>query len=120
MLNRPYFPPEVISSITSTKLRKIIFPASHKGESIIFAHGTEAETWADKQLCDLADRLRMMGCRHTLEVEVRFMKNGGVQGGYHFAKVLPKFREKGVVSIVDFANGRRLLHSSTRNRVTVK
>ena len=61
----------------------------------------KAWTSIDEQLCGLVDRLNAMGYLHTLEAEVRLT----VIGGYHtvehdFAKLLPKFREKGVVTII--------------------
>jgi len=63
----------------------------------------------DKELCGLVDRLYGMGYCHTLEVELRLGKLGQVQnfrgddpGGYDFTKFLPRFREKGVVTIADY------------------
>ena len=76
------------------------------------------EAWAliDRDLCGLVDRLHRVGYRHTLEVELRLMKIGSEPGEYDFTKVLPDFREKGAVTIIDGAGGDQLLHSSTHNR----
>ena len=74
--------------------------------------------WAlvDKQLCGLVDRLRVAGYRHTLEVELRLFHAMDDPGTYPFAIFLPKFREKGVVTITDTVHGARLLHSSAHTR----
>ena len=93
---RPHFTHAVIlSSITSTELRKVIFAATHM-DGWAFAQETEAWTLVDKQLCGLVDRLRAMGYRHTLEVELRLGRSPGKDG---FTKFLPEFKEKGVVII---------------------
>lgn len=49
-----------------------------------------------------------MGCRHTLEVELRIGRFGGLEydvrddlGKYDFTKFFPEFRERGVVTIAD-------------------
>ena len=78
----------------------------------------QAEEWAfiDEQLCGLVNRLRAMGYRRTLEVELRLMKVEDGAGGYDFTLFLPKFREKGVVTIVDVARGNQVLHSSIHER----
>ena len=74
-------------------------------------------TLVDEQLCGLVGRLCTMGYHHTLEVEVRLARIEGDLGKYDFTKILPGFREKGTVTIVDTAHGnRRLHHSSARNR----
>ena len=63
----------------------------------------------DKQMCELVDRLRGMGYRHTLETELRLAKFGG---GYGFTTFLPEFREKGIMTIT---KGERPVLYSTRN-----
>jgi len=63
----------------------------------------------DNELCWLVDRLRGMGYYHTIEVELRLGKlgqsdiyHGDDPGGYDFTQFLPRFREKGVVTILDY------------------
>ena len=106
------------SSIT-TELRKVSFPAWYSDTAKILAE--QKGDWAliDKQLCGLVDRLRAAGYCHTLEAKLRLMGIGDDPGRYDpgehdFAKFLPKFREKGVVTVVDTDHGDRLLHSSIR------
>ena len=69
----------------------------------------------DKQLYVLIDRLRATGYRPTLEVELRLLEIGNELRDYGFTKFLPEFKEKGVLTIIDAADG-GLLHSSTHNR----
>ena len=101
----------LLSSITSTELQKIIFQVSHIDYRQRF--GTKLEGWVpiDEQLCQVVDQLRTKGYNRTLVVELRLGKVGSDIEKYCFAKFLPKFREKGVVTIV--ANGDQILHSST-------
>ena len=73
----------------------------------------ELGTPVDDQLCELVDRLRRMGHRHTLEAKLRFKISGDDVSGIDFTVFLPRFREKGVVVIVDDACD-RILHSSAR------
>ena len=68
----------------------------------------------DEQLCGVVDQLRSTGCNRTLEVELRLTKIGSDIGRYGFAKFLPEFRKKGVVTIIDAVHGDRVVHSSTR------
>ena len=70
----------------------------------------------DKQLCGLVDRLRAVGYRHTLEVELRLMAIVDDSGECEFANFLPNFREKGNVTIVDTVYGYRILHFSKHSR----
>ena len=61
----------------------------------------------DKELCELVGRLSTTEYRHALEAEVRLTTiRGG--GGCDVAKFLPKFREKGAVTIIDVARDRVL------------
>jgi len=91
----------LLSSIASSKLRKIVF----KGGGIcnIFTQGIDMWTSIDEQLCELVERLDMAGCCHTLEVELRPSDIGDGHRKYEidFAKVLPRFRNKGIVTITD-------------------
>jgi len=108
----------LLSSITSTKLCKIVINMRHVCSWWVSLQ--RMELWApfDGQLCGLVDRLRAKGHRHTLEVELRFSCIRGDPSEVDFTKLLllPRFREKGVVTIVDARHGNRVLHSSTRNR----
>ena len=105
----------LLSSISSIELRKILFVAERMNDREPFAPGMERWTLIDEQLCRLVDRLRVTGYRRTLEVELRLTDAGEfpITGG--FTKLLPAFREKGVVTITDAAYEGRMLHSSNRN-----
>ena len=70
----------------------------------------------DEQSCGLVDRLRAVGYPHTLEVELCLSEIGGVPRKYGFAKFLPKFMEKGVVTITHGDHDTRLLYSSAHDR----
>jgi len=112
MENRLSYTHEILlSSITSTELRKVIFPVRYMYNSRIFA--ARVRRWAsiDKQLCELVARLGRMGYRHTLEVEVQFTEIDYDPGKYEFTQFLPEFREKGVVTIIDVVHD-LVLHSS--------
>ena len=90
----------LLSSITSTELRKVVFRCVGNWRGLV----QRMERWSsiiDKQLCGLVDRLRVMGYCHTLEVEVRLMEIGGDPVKDDLTKFLPEFREKGVVIITD-------------------
>jgi len=76
------------------------------------------EMWIDKQLCGLMDRLRATGHRHTLEVEFRFTNTEDGLSKVDFTKLLPGFKEKGAVTVIDATRGDRVLYS-TRNRYDV-
>ena len=105
----------LLSSITSTELRKVIFSMTWEDWGISLANMQGWDSIIDKQLCGLVDRLRAMGYHHTLEAELRVVKRGRLDsgsGGYGFTRYLPKFREKGVVIVVDAANGDQVVHSS--------
>lgn len=70
----------------------------------------------DEQLCGLADRLRSTGYRHTLEAELRLTRIIDPFRWYDFTTFLPKFREKGIVTVIYVYGGPYsdlLLHSST-------
>ena len=106
----------LLSSITSTEFRKVIFPMGWTKDRRSFAQ--RMEEWnlvIDKQFCGLVDRLRVTGYGHTLVVELRLMEFGVDPGGYDFTEFLPKFREKGVVVVIDTVHGDRVVHSSTDN-----
>ena len=103
----------LLSSITSTDLRKVVFLARYIYTWTNFAKQTEAWGSIDEQLCMLVDRLRATGYNHTLEVEVRLTEMGHDHRVYDFTILLPKFRQKGIVTITRTFHGTRLLHSST-------
>jgi len=66
----------------------------------------------DEQLCGLVDWLYAMGCRHTLEVELRLKTiRTGDLGKYDFAKFLPEFGRRGIVTFIH-TDGNRFLYSS--------
>jgi hypothetical protein len=94
----------LISSITSTNFRKLIF----NGKFFIRSSRLDNPSWMrfDDMLCELTDRLRKLGHEHILEVEFYaehvYVKH--IEGLRH-PGVLPKFREKERVSIVETGTG---------------
>ena len=105
----------LLSSITSTELRKVVILVNDLRYWIIFAWRMQEWDLIDKALCKLVDRLRAAGYCYTLEVELRFTRIGDGPRTYDFTKFLPGFRERGVVTIIVAVNGDRLLHSSAHN-----
>ena len=91
----------VLSSIASTELRKIILSMVHWGEPETFPRKTEEWALTDKLLCELVDRLCAVGYCHTLEVELQPRRKVWNEPGEYgdFTEVLPRFREKGVVTV---------------------
>ena len=104
---------QVLSSTTSTELREVVIQAGMIGHWWPPPR-IESGTPVDEQLCALVDRLRRMGHRHTLEAKLRFGFTEN-DSGIDFTAFLPRFREKGIVTIVDDACN-RILHSSTGDR----
>ena len=99
----------LLSSITSTELRRVIF----------FVEDwriRQIAEWAriDQSLCRLVDRLRAIGYCFALEAEFRLVDIGDYSGKYDFTQFLPEFSEKGIVIFIDAARGGRVLYSSTR------
>lgn len=114
MVVRPSsFHTHLLSSITSTELRKIVFPTNSMYDGTVFARRMGEWRLIDKQLCWLVDQLRTTGHRYTLEVQLRLTKVGDDPGKYDFTRFLPEFREAGIVTIIDTVNGDRIIHSST-------
>ena len=100
--------PDLIASITSMNIQKIVFVLS----------GSDGEwsypRWSslDLALPNLVDRLRTSGYKHVLELEFQFESE--------FAEIVPKddldaifpcFREKGRVTILEKTN-RRIIYCS--------
>ena len=102
----------LISSITSPELQKIIFRVGHTLNPIAPPVGLDGWTSMDEHLCGFVDRLRRAGHRHTLNVELRFWESTGDPGHLGFTTVLPKFKEKGVVTIIEVDRGGRVFYSS--------
>lgn len=95
----------LISSINSTNFRTLIFTSPItclKWDSL-----WDNPCWPpfDDMVCGLVDRLRMSGCRHTLELEFRaeFVE---LDGKVYHKEFLPRFKEKGRVRIVEISSGR--------------
>ena len=107
---------QVFLSIASTELREVVIRAGSLGDWWTPSR-IELGASADEQLCELVDRLRRMGHRHTLETELRmrFECREVDTSGIDFTAFLPRFREKGIVTIVDNACN-RILYSSTSDR----
>ena len=85
---------KLVASITSTELQRIAFSAAVSGERL----AESVVMKIDEALCQLVDRLRELGCEHTLEVEVR---GADWEVGWDFERVLPKFKEKGLVRVTE-------------------
>lgn len=91
----------ILASITSTELRKLVFSAGRKNASNIFSRGAEVWASTDERLCKLVARLGRMGYSHTLEVEFRLSGGGETHSEHDLTKFLPRFKHKGVVTIID-------------------
>ena len=95
----------LISSITSTNFRKLVFKVRLIGGSHL-----DDPCWTplDSVLCGLVDRLQKSGSKNTLEVELQAdcveLKADACLEREEF---LSKFREKGRVSVVELTTGRR-------------
>ena len=105
-----------LSSIASPGLRKIIFRVRYTFQGTSSPEGTGRWTWIDEELCGLADRLRATGYRHTLEAELRFLRITDGTEEHGLTEVLPKFKEKGLVSVFDVDHGGYVFYSSAHNR----
>lgn len=107
----------IFPSITSIDLRKIVI-LMKRGSNWMFLRWMQSwvSNAVDEQLCELVDRLGGMGYRHTLEVELRSTLTEEDLSAIDFTELLPRFREKGVVTVIDVTRGDRVLHSSTHNR----
>ena len=88
----------IISSITSTELRKVIFPASPVPDWNIFSQGTEVWASIDRQLCTLVAWLGRAGCYRMLEVEFRLLKGGDLDER-DMTRFLVGFRDVGTVTV---------------------
>ena len=93
----------LVSSIASINFRKVIFAplVAFRWEFLLVEFN-----WGlfDDTICELANKLRTLGSRHTLEVEIRV----GVEGfgsEEQQRRFLPKFKEKGRVRVVSTLNG---------------
>ena len=105
----------LISSISSTELRKVTFLLRYTYSWTSFAQQTEGWASIDKALCGLVDRLSTEGYRHTLEAQLR-LRGIRYDGKHDFTKFLPEFREKGVVTVIDASyTVDRLIHSSVHS-----
>ena len=105
-----------LSSITSTELLRITFSANYMANWVVSARWAEQWVPIDEELYGLVDRLRAAGYRRALEVELLFTKVGTDARVHDFTKLLPRFREKGVVTVIDAVHGDWALRSSTQNR----
>ena len=101
MITWPSSACKTLSSITSTELRKIIFPVRYIHEWNVFTGKMEIHTPIDQQLCELVAQLGRSGYRHTLEVELRLAGTMFGLTDHDFTTLLPEFRKTGVVNIIN-------------------
>lgn len=107
----------LLSSITSTELRKIIFRVKYVFDWDTFLLQTDVWASIGKQSYRLVDRLGVMGYCHTLEVELWFEEIVDEPGMYDFGNFWTWFKREGVVTILDGAqHGSRVFYSSARGR----
>ena len=88
-----------ISSVTSKNLRKIKFSLRVFAATLNAFLGQPSWEQFDSCICSLADKLRKLGNKQTLEVEILVHLNSCPSVGYK--EFLPKFREKGRVRVVE-------------------
>jgi hypothetical protein len=86
----------LISSIASTNFQKFVFKPVPI-QSLETLWGRPQGRFFEDTLCGLADRLRGLGSKHTLEAEFWV---DSVRSSEHHKEFLPKFKEKGRVRIV--------------------
>ena len=75
------------------------------------ADGVGCSGWC-RQLCELVDQLHRMGHHHSLVAKLCFKFAKDDASGIDFTAILPWFREKGIVTVIDDTHG-RIFHSST-------
>lgn len=83
----------LITSITSTNLQKLVLMTFQLSQLLLEPYWTDF----DDKMCGFVDKLRTLGHTHTLELEF-LMTRVDVDKKLH-PKFLPKFREKGTVTI---------------------
>ena len=93
----------LISSITSLNFRKLVVVLMPTFNWVP-PQPTPHWTLFEEIVCGIADRLRVSGSRHTLEVEFHARLREGI-GEEHHKTFLPKFKEKGLVRIVSIISG---------------
>jgi hypothetical protein len=94
-----------ISSITSTNLRTLVITPYRL--PIRWGFFLDEPCWIrfDDVVCGLVDRLRVSGYVNTLEVE--FLANiVGPEEEADHERILPKFKEKGRVRVVEISSDR--------------
>lgn len=106
----------LLSSITSIELRKIVLRVMYALNEWTSQRSMQGLDLVDKELCQLVDRLRAVGYRRTLEVELRFARIAIDPGKDGCVKFLPRFEEKGVVTIAGNVRGGQVFYSSALNR----
>ena len=88
----------LISSITSTNLRKLIFVPIPPLIQLEYLMDNPCWIPFDDTICRLVDRLRVSGYTNMLEVEFRLLFIDPVREARH-RTFLPKFKEKGRVTV---------------------
>lgn len=93
----------LITSITSTKLQRIVFSARGLAERLAGSDLAGSCNVIDNCLCQLVDRLRKSGFNRTLGVEFQAWGPAEWELGSDFKRLLPKFGEKGRVRIAQIS-----------------
>ena len=88
----------LLSSVTSMEFQKVILSAQYYRNWGVFGRRRGDWVLIDGQLCGLVDRLHAVGCRRTLQVELQIEAIDD-PGECDFTVFLPRFKEKGVVSV---------------------
>jgi len=90
----------LITSVTSTNLRRIVFSGQGLAERLAGSDVARSYNVVDNCLCQLVDRLKELGYKRTLEVEFQAWRPAEWEAGSDLRKPLPKFEEKGRVRVV--------------------
>jgi len=107
----------LIASITSTNIRKLVFLTSSIELVISNPNLVRYYEVIDDRLCQLVERLRRSGYQHRLEVEYQTCESPQDDVEPDFSRSLLKFREQGLVKIVE-TDG-RVIYCSDEHGVQV-
>lgn len=94
----------VISSITSTNLRTVVFSLDFRCDMSLVLAASDAWKSMDSIMRGLVDKLCMLGYEHTLVLEFR-SESVKLLPDLDFRSFMPKFRERGRVKISNTSGG---------------